>query len=339
MSSITLAELAKQIGAELRGQGDITVSSIGTLLDATVGQITFLSNPKYRSQLSETNASAVIINEDDAQWCKTNALIMKNSYLGYALAARLLDETPDSASDICSSAKIASTAKLGNNVRVAANAVIEDGAVIGDDVQIGPGSFVGKNAKIGSGCKFWANVTVYHECILGKNCLLQSGSVIGSDGFGYANDAGNWIKIPQVGKAILGDNVEIGANSCIDRGALGDTILGNGVIIDNLVQIAHNVEIGDNTAMAACAVVAGSTVIGKYCVIAGQVGINGHISITDKVTFTGFAMVTKSITESGVYSSGVPATTNREWRKNMVGLRNIDSLSKRVKALEKQLKD
>lgn len=339
MSSFTLAELAVEIGAELHGKGDITVHSIGTLSGATAGQISFLSNPKYRSQLEDTNASAVIISPDDAQWCTTNALVMKNAYLGFALAAQLLDQTPDAASEIATTANISSSAVLGSNVRVGHNAVIEDGANIGDDVQIGPGCFIGKNATIGAGSKLWANATVYHDCVLGKNCLLQSGAVIGSDGFGYANDAGQWIKIPQCGRAILGDRVEIGANSCIDRGALGDTILEDGVIIDNLCQIAHNVEIGANTAMAACSVVAGSTVIGKYCVIAGQVGINGHISICDKVTFTGFAMVTKSINEPGVYSSGVPATTNREWRKNMVGLRNIDSLSKRVKQLEQKHKD
>ena len=160
--------------------------------------------------------------------------------------------------------------------------------------------FIGKNASIGAGSKLWANATVYHNCVLGKDCLLQSGVVIGSDGFGYANDAGKWVKIPQGGRAILGDRVEIGANSCIDRGALGDTILEDGVIIDNLCQIAHNVEVGENTAMAACSVIGGSTVIGKYCIIAGQVGINGHISICDKVTLTAFSMVTNSINDQGV---------------------------------------
>lgn len=339
MSSYTLAELAEKLGAELKGDGNIRIDSVGTLAEAREGQISFLSNPKYVSQLAETKASAVLVNADALAMCKTNALVMKNPYLGFALVVQALDTTPDPASGIAASASISDSASLGKNVQIGANAVVEDEAVIGDDVQIGPGCFVGKRAKIGSGTKLWSNVNIYHACELGENCLIQAGAVIGSDGFGYANDAGSWVKIPQLGRAILGNRVEIGANTCIDRGALGDTILSDGVIIDNLCQIAHNVEIGENTAMAACSVIAGSTTVGRNCSFAGMVGINGHISICDQVVITGFGMITKSITESGVYSSGVPATTNKEWRKNMVGLRNIGDMSKRLKALEKRLKD
>lgn len=338
MLSYTLAELAQELGAELRGDGDVVISSIGTLAAATQGQISFLANAKYRSQLSETKASAVIIGDEDVSFCNTNALVMKNAYLGFAKVAQLLDTTPDAAHEIHSSAVIDSSAKLGQGVVVGANAVIEANAELGDNVQVGPGCFIGRGVRIGKGTKLWANVSVYHDSIIGDDCLLQSSAVIGSDGFGYANDAGQWIKIPQLGRAILGNRVEIGANTSIDRGALEDTVLKDGVIIDNLCQIAHNVEIGENTAMAACSVVAGSTTIGKYCVIAGMVGINGHITIADGCTFTGFSMVTKSIKESGVYSSGIPASTNKQWRKNMVGLKNITDLAQKVKQLEKHLK-
>lgn len=338
MPSFTLADLAQQLGAEIRGDGSAEVSSIGTLSAATPGQISFLANAKYRAQLSNTNATAVILSEADVEYCQTNALVMKNAYLGFAKVAQLLDTTPASATEIHASAVIDASASLAQGVTVGANAVIEAGAVLGENVQIGPGCFIGRGAHIGRGTKLWANVTVYHDCIIGEDCLLQSSAVIGSDGFGYANDAGAWVKIPQLGRVVLGNRVEIGSNTSIDRGALEDTVLHDGVIIDNLCQIAHNVEIGENTAMAACSVIAGSTVIGRQCVIAGMVGINGHINIADGTTLTGFTMVTKAIKEPGVYSSGIPATTNKEWRKNMVGLKNISDLAQKVKQLEKQNK-
>lgn len=334
MPTYTLADLAERVGARVEGDSTIEVSTIATLASATSGQISFLSNSKYRSQLSETKASAVIIKSGDLGHCPCAALVMDNPYAGFARISQLLDTTPKAADSIAPSASISSSAQLGHNVSVGHNSVIEDGVVIGDNVQIGAGCFIGKNARIGQGTKLWANVTVYHESLIGEHCLFQSGAVIGSDGFGYANDAGNWLKIPQLGRVVIGNNTEIGANTCIDRGALDDTVIGDGVIIDNLCQIAHNVVIGDHTAIAGCTVIAGSSNIGKYCVIAGMVGINGHIEVADKVTFTGFAMVTKDIKEPGVYSSGIPVMTNREWRKSMVALRNLDSLKSRIKALE-----
>lgn len=337
MPSYTLAELAEHVDARVEGDAQIQVSSIATLANAVSGQISFLSNSKYRSQLSDTQASAVILSHNDSEHCPCAALVMDNPYVGFALIAQLLDSTPASAESIAESAVIASSASLGAGVSVGASAVIEAGASIGDNVQVGAGCFIGRNAQIGSGTKLWANVSIYHDVQIGNNCLIQSGTVIGSDGFGYANDKGSWIKIPQLGAVIIGDNCEIGANTCIDRGALDDTVIGTGVIIDNLCQIAHNVTVGDHTAIAGCSVAAGSATIGKYCVIGGFVAINGHIDIADKVNITGYSMVTKSITEAGVYSSGVPATTNREWRKNMVGLRNIDALKARIKAIESQL--
>lgn len=336
MSDYSLAELAEHVGATLVGDPQIRIHGIATLNNATSGQISFLSNSKYRSQLATTKASAVIVHPKEQQHCPSATLVMANPYAGFALIAQLLDNTPRSSNDIARSAIIADSVTMGNNISIGACAVIEEGAVLEDDVQIGAGCFVGKKAKIGRATKLWANVTVYHNCEIGAQCLVQSGTVIGSDGFGYAPDNGKWLKIPQLGRVIIGDNSEIGANTCLDRGALDDTIIGQGVILDNLVQIAHNVVIGEYTCIAACSVVAGSSNIGKHCVIAGFVAINGHTDIVDNVTITGYSMVTKDIRESGVYSSGMPAITNRQWRKNMAVLKNLDDLRSRVKALEKK---
>jgi UDP-3-O-[3-hydroxymyristoyl] glucosamine N-acyltransferase len=206
-------------------------------------------------------------------------------------------------------------------------------------VCIGAGCFIGKNVTIGENTTLWANTTVYHQVEIGRNCLVQSNTVIGSDGFGYANDKGRWVKIPQLGTVIIGNNVEIGASTTIDRGALGNTIIHDGVILDNQIQIAHNVEIGSGTAMAACSVIAGSSTIGENCTIAGLVGINGHIDITDNCMFTGMAMVTKSITESGVYSSGMPCAPNKEWNKSNARIRKLDAVNVKIKALEQALKE
>jgi UDP-3-O-[3-hydroxymyristoyl] glucosamine N-acyltransferase len=337
--AISLFQLAQKIGAQLHLSGtdtqDTIISGLSTLVKAGKGQISFLSNNRYRNQLQDTKAQAVILHPDELSHCSCSALVMTNPYVGFAKAAQLLDTTPQPAQEISSHAVIGENVDLGINVKIGANAVIEAGAKLGDNVVIGPGCFVGKGAQLGANSRLWANVTIYHNVIMGSDCLVQANTVIGSDGFGYANDNGQWIKIPQLGSVVIGNRVEIGASTTIDRGALDNTILADGVIIDNQCQIAHNVEIGENTAMAACSVIAGSTIIGKNCSMAGLVGINGHISICDNVIFTGMSMVTKSISEPGVYSSGMPASGNREWRKNMVALRNITGLNQRVKALEK----
>jgi UDP-3-O-[3-hydroxymyristoyl] glucosamine N-acyltransferase len=341
--TVSLQELALHIGAQLHLAGtdndDTVISGLATLASAAIGQISFLSNSRYRTQLEVTAAQAVILQPADLMHCPCSALVMDNPYIGFALAAQLLDTTPDPAQDISPHAVIADDVKLGENVSIGAFAVLETGVKLEDNVKIGPGCFIGKNAYIGANTKLWANVSIYHGVKIGQNCLIQSATVIGSDGFGYANDKGSWIKIPQLGSVIIGDRVEIGASTTIDRGALDDTQIADGVIIDNQCQIAHNVVIGENTAMAACSVVAGSTSIGRNCSIAGLVGINGHINICDNVHFTGMSMITKNIDQPGVYSSGMPAIANREWRKNAAVLRNLNTLNQRVKTLEKsQLK-
>jgi UDP-3-O-[3-hydroxymyristoyl] glucosamine N-acyltransferase len=335
--SYTLKQLAEKIGAEVHGDASYIIDSLATLSSAGAQQIAFLANKKYSQQLSETNAGAVIISSQNINDCNTHALVMDNPYLGYALTAQLLDTTPKPAHNIHPSAQISPDVTLGVNVAIGANAVIEKGVVISDNVIIGAGCFIGEETLIGSHTKLWANVSVYHRVKIGQNCLIQANTVIGSDGFGYANDKGKWLKIPQLGGVIIGDNVEIGASTTIDRGALEDTVIKNGVILDNQIQIAHNVVIGENTAMAACSVIAGSTTIGKNCVIAGLVGINGHIDIGDGCVFTGMSMVTKNINEPGVYSSGMPCQTNKEWNKNNARIRKLESILKRIKSSEHEI--
>jgi len=337
MSSIRLADLAQQLDADLHGDGELVISGIASMQSAQAGQITFLSNSRYREQLAVCQASAVVLTAADLEYCPGAALVVRNPYLTYARMAQILDTTPQPAKDIAPSAVIDASAKLGNSVSVGANAVIEAGVELGDNVIIGAGCFVGKNTRIGAGTRLWANVSVYHEVQIGECCLIQSGTVIGADGFGYANDGGNWVKIPQLGTVVIGDRVEIGACTTIDRGALDNTLIGNGVIIDNQCQIAHNVVIGDNTAVAGGVIMAGSLKIGRYCMIGGASVINGHMEICDKVTVTGMGMVMRPITKPGVYSSGIPLQPNKTWRKTAALVMNIDEMSKRLKNIERKV--
>ena len=345
--TFTLAEIAKKLDAKLIIPSDIDASvakqtpinSLATLSNASVGQVAFLANSKYQQQLTSTQASAVIVSPDMTELCPVTALVMDNPYMGYAILANLLDSTPKVACGIHKSAVIAEDVTIGENVSVGANTVIESGVKLADDVSIGAGCFIGHGVHIGEATTLWANITIYHRVKIGHHCLIQANTVIGSDGFGYAPIKGQykWHKIPQLGSVIIGNHVEIGASTTIDRGALDNTEIRDGAILDNQIQIAHNVIVGENTAMAACSVIAGSTVMGKNCTIAGLVGVNGHINIADNCIFTGMAMVTKSITEPGVYSSGMPAAPNKEWNKSNARVKRLENLTKRVKELEKLL--
>ena len=332
-----LQQIAEILNAELVGDDSLSISRIATLENAKSDEISFLANKKYRAQLAATNAGAVILSEKDAELSPGNKIIVANPYLAYALLAQAMDTTPAPARNIHASAVIDPSAKLAANVSIAANAVIEADVEIAEGSSIGAGSFIGKGAKIGANTTIWANVTVYHDVEIGKSCLVHANTVIGADGFGYANEQGQWVKIPQLGSVIIGDQVEIGASTTIDRGAIDDTIIERNVIIDNQVQIAHNVVIKEGTAIAGCSVVAGSTTIGKYCQIGGLSGIAGHIEIVDGVVLTGMSMVISSIDKPGVYSSGVPHSENKDWRRNMAQLRQLSAISKRLKAVEKSL--
>ena len=337
MFAFRLEQLAEQLGATLHGDGELIITGVASMKSATQGQITFLSDKKFQNNLSSCDASAVVMTEDSLKYWSGAALIVKDPYLCYAKLAQILDTTPLPARDIADSAVIDSTAQLGNNVAIGANAVIESGVVLGDNCIIGAGCFIGKDTIIGAGTRLWSNISIYHNCVVGENCLIQSGTVIGADGFGYANDKGKWIKIPQLGRVVIGNNVEIGASTTIDRGALDDTVIGNGVIIDNQCQIAHNDIIGDHTAVAGGVIMAGSLTIGRHCLIGGASVINGHMEICDQVTVTGMGMVMRPITEPGVYSSGIPLQQNKVWRKTASLVLHIDEMNKRLKALEKKL--
>lgn len=334
---INLAELADKIGATLQGDGNTVVYALSNMEKAQEGkgQITFLSDSRYKSKLAACHAEAVILKEEDAAAFSGNKLIMDDPYLGFALVAQVFDTTPVPATDIAPSAVIASSAELGRNVCIGANVVIEAGAELGDDVIIGPGCFIGRNAKIGAGTRLWANVSIYHEVEIGQNCLFQASTVVGADGFGYANDKGKWVKIPQLGSVRIGDNVEVGACTTIDRGALDDTIIASNVIIDNQCQIAHNDEVGEGTAIAGATAIAGSTKIGKHCLLGGASCVNGHIDITDNVVVSGMGMVVHSVKEPGMYSSGVPLQKNKEWLKTAARLLKISEIHARLRAVEK----
>ncbi|KUI98448.1 UDP-3-O-[3-hydroxymyristoyl] glucosamine N-acyltransferase [Vibrio sp. MEBiC08052] len=337
MVKLTLAELADITNGEIIGDPTVTVSAVAPMNTAKEGDITFLSNPKYAQHLASCQASVIMVKASHQSLCPKNVLVVNDPYVAFAKVAQALDTTPAPASGIAASVVIAEDAVLGSNVSIGANSVIESGVVLGDNVVIGAGCFIGQHAEIGNNTRLWANVSIYHRVMIGSDCLIQSGTVIGSDGFGYANEQGEWIKIPQLGTVRIGSRVEIGASTTIDRGTLDDTVIEGNVILDNQMQIAHNVHIGYGTAIAGGTIIAGSTTIGKYCVIGGASVINGHIEIADGVTITGMAMVMRSLSEKGVYSSGIPLQPNKEWRKTAARVLRIEDMHKRLKAVEQQL--
>lgn len=332
--SWTLAELADKLGAELRGDPLLQISGVHTLAAAGPHQLSFLANPRYAGELQQTHAGAVLLRPADAGEFAGNALLLANPYLGYARVARLFDRTPRPSAGVHPSAVVSASAQLDASVAVGPC------AVVGDDVIIGPGSVIEAGAviqartRVGQDCRIRANAVIYHDCLLGDRVNIHSGAIIGSDGFGFANDAGRWEKIAQIGRVVIHDDVDIGANTTIDRGALDDTVIHQGVIIDNQVHLAHNVVIGAFTAIAGCVGIAGSSRIGAYCVLAGGVGVAGHLEVCDKVQFTGMTMVTKSITTPGSYSSGTGMEPTSSWRKTAVRLRQLDDMAHRLRELE-----
>ncbi|MEH6453988.1 MAG: UDP-3-O-(3-hydroxymyristoyl)glucosamine N-acyltransferase [Psychromonas sp.] len=331
-----LAQLAQQLNAQLGGDADLVIHRLATFDRAEQGDITFVSDKKLLIKLDECNASAIVLPTALKETYQGNALFMDNPYVGYALLARIFDTTPNLQATIAPSAVIHETAKIGNNVAIANNVVIEEGVEIADNCQIFSNVVIGQYSSIGENTKIYPNVTVYHQCEIGKRGIIHANAVIGSDGFGNAPYQGTWVKIPQIGKVIIGNDVEIGSSTTIDRGALSDTEISDGVKIDNQCQIAHNVFIGAHTAIAGGSNVAGSTKIGKNCVLGGSVAMNGHLTIVDNVVVTGDSMVMRDITEPGVYSSGVPAQNNKAWRKTTAYTLKIVELFKRVKELEKK---
>lgn len=335
--AFSLAQLAEQLDARLQGDGSQLIRGLAALQDAGPDQLSFLANRQYRKLLAGTAAGAVLLTEADAADYAGNALVVADPYLAYARVSHQFDPKPCGQQGIHPSAVIAGSATVDPTASIAAGVVVEAGAVIGANVTLGAHCFVGERCHIGAGSWLAPRVTLYHDVRMGERTVIQSGAVIGGEGFGFASAAGRWHKIAQIGGVLIGDDVEIGANTTIDRGALSDTVIGNGVKLDNQIQIAHNVQVGDHTAMAACVGISGSTRIGRHCMIAGGVGMVGHIEVCDNVFVSGMTMVTRSITEPGAYSSGTAMQTAGEWKKSAARIRQLDTLAKRVQQLEKQL--
>ncbi len=331
-----LDDIARQVDAQLVGDADCIISSISVLQDAEPGSISFLSNRKYRKYLKTTKASAVVLGPEFLDDCPTNALVSDNPYLTFAKAAQLMTVSPAKRAGRHLSAIVAPSAQIDISASIGPGAVIEDNAVIGARVGIGAGCVIGEGCQIGDDSRLVANVTLCHEVTIGQRVLIHPGAVIGSDGFGLANDDGRWVKVPQLGSVSIGDDVEIGANTTIDRGAIKDTVIEDGVKLDNQIQIAHNVKIGAHTAIAACVGVAGSTRIGKHCTLAGGVGVVGHLDIADNVHFSAQTLVTRSFSEPGYFSGNLPAVPNSVWRKTIARIRQLEETTQRVKRLEKQ---
>lgn len=335
LSGYSLREIASRLGGEVVGDADVVVRRMASLSNAGAGDLSFMADAKYRPLLDSTKASAVVV--QSAAFTSLPCIVTDNPYAYFARVSTLLNpETPaglgvhpgafiDASTVVPASASIAAGSVIGSNVR------------LGENVVIGPGCAVGNNVVLGDHCRLYANVTIYDRCELGRRCIVHSGVVIGADGFGYAQDSGKWVKIPQVGRVLIGDDVEIGANTTIDRGALDDTLIGEGVKLDNLIMIAHNVQIGAHTAVAACAGIAGSAKIGRNCRIGGSTNIVGHLEIADGVTVTSCSMVTKSLGKADTYTGIMPTQTHDKWLKTAVNIRNLDKMLERIAQLEHEI--
>lgn len=330
-----LGDLASLVGCELRGDPDVPVARVATLSNADDDAISFLTSDAYRDQLPTTRAAAVILRADDADAAPGAVIISANPYAAYARVAAELYPPPPAAPGIHATAVVADTAKVDDTASVGANAVVESGAEVGPNAVIGPGSFIGPDCVVSESVRLHANVTLVRAVRLGDRSILHSGAVIGADGFGNAMTESGWVKVPQVGGVRVGADVEIGANTTIDCGAVGDTVIEDGVRIDNLCMIAHNVHVGAHTAMAAMVGIAGSTRIGQRCMFAGRSGSVGHVKICDDVVISGAAVVSKDVTEPGVYAGSFVAEKARNWAKQVARFRRLDALEKRVKRLEK----
>ncbi len=331
-TSHTLASLAERFELELHGDGDHAVDTVGTLAEGGPNTLTFLANRSYRPQLENTRAGAVILGADDAAACPVAHFIAPDPYLAYARVAACFDPRPRREPGVHASAQVHPDAVLGADAAVGPCAVIGAGARIGAGCDIGPGCVVEDHVVLGPGCRLVANVTLATGVVLGRRVLVHPGAVVGADGFGIARGPDGWEKVPQLGGVVVGDDCEIGANTCIDRGAIDDTVLEEDVRLDNHVQIGHNCHIGAHTAMAAYTGISGSTRIGRNCLFAGRSGAHGHISIADGVTVSAMTMVKKDITEPGsVWSAGIPAQPIRDWQRTLGHLRRLGTTLKRLR--------
>ena len=334
--SYTAQDIAERFGLQVHGDGGVIIRGVATLAHAGPDQLSFLANPRYRAQLANSRAGVVVLRADDIQAAAGTGLIAQDPYTAFAKISALFDVPPARDAGIHPTAHIDPSATVSPTAHIAAFVSIGARSVIGDGCIVGPGSVIGEDCVLGERTELIARVTLVTRVRLGKRVRVHPGAVLGADGFGLAMDAGRWIKVPQLGGVVVGDDCEIGANSCIDRGALEDTVLDEDVRIDNLVQIAHNCHIGAHTAIAGCTGIAGSAKIGRYCLLGGNVGVVGHLEICDKVVITGKSVVRNSIHEPGEYSSGTPLTDNRTWRKNAARFKQLDALARRILTVGKE---
>ncbi len=339
-----LGQLVERLGGQLMGDANLEVTGIAPLADAGASHISFLSNSKLRAQALQSQAAALIVSAADEAFVAagyTGALIVTNNpYVYFARAAQYFEALTAlvPAAGVHPTAVVADDAQVDASAHIGARVVIESGAQIGAGAVIDAGCYIGREAVIGADSHLFANVTFHARCVLGQRGIIHSGAVIGTDGFGFANEAGVYIKIPQTGRVVIGDDVDIGANTTIDRGALADTIIEDGVKLDNQIQIGHNCHIGAHTAMAGCVGVAGSAKIGKYCTFGGAAMVLGHLSIVDKVHVGSGSMVSRSILEPGQYTGFYPLAKNSEWEKSAVIVRNLSTMRDKIRALEKTIK-
>ncbi len=333
----TLKQLAEHLGISVRGDENVVINQVASIEKAVAGDISFVSSSRYIADLRVTSASAVIIKPDMLNDVVVPVLIVDNPRAAYAKIVNLFYPMIKPPQGIHKTAFIDSTADVSDTACIGANVTIDAYAKVGDEVIIDAGCVIGRNSQIGQSTHLYPNVTVYYDCTIGKHCILHSSSVIGADGFGFEFTKNEWLKIPQVGRAIIGDHVEIGACSVVDRGALNDTVIENGVKLDNHVQIAHNAHIGAHTVMSRGVGIAGSCKVGKNCMIGGMAGVRDNIEITDNVIITAMSFVTKSIKKPGSYSSTTPIDATVSWRKNSVRFKQLDDMAKRIRQLEKQI--
>jgi UDP-3-O-[3-hydroxymyristoyl] glucosamine N-acyltransferase len=332
---IKLGELAAQFDCELVGDPDVCVDNVAGLQNAGPASLSFLSNPNFRKQLAATRAAAVVLRAEDADDSPTAALVSDNPYADYARMAGVIHPPPSYAAGIDASAVISPTAEISPTAHIAANVSVGDRSTIGDNVYVGPGTVIGPDCSVANDCRLIANVTLVRDVRLGLRGILHPGAVIGADGFGNAMTPEGWIKVPQLGGVRIGNDVEIGANTTVDCGAIEDTVIEDGVRIDNLCHIGHNAYIGAHTAVAGMSGISGSATVGKRCLLAGQSGIVGHIKVCDDVVVSGKAVISKDVTEPGVYAGTFTAEPAREWNRKVARFRRLDQLIERVRKLEK----
>lgn len=334
--SYTLAEIVQRFGGRLVGDANVRISQIATLENAGPHHLTFLTHGKYRSMLARTRAGAVIVAPDAAEATTLPRIVADNPYAYFARVLTFLNPPLETVPGIHASAVIEASAKLAPSASIGPFAYIGKNARIGEYAVIGAGCVIGDEVSVGAHALFYPRVTVYHGCRIGDRVIFHSGAVIGADGFGIAMDEGRWLKIPQTGRVVIGNDVEIGANTTVDRGALDDTVIEDGVKLDNQIQVGHNVRIGAHTAIAGCVGIAGSAIIGRYCKIGGGAIVLGHLHIADHVDISAGTMITKSIDKAGTYTAAYPFSSHREWLRNSVHLRRLDQLAETVGRLEKR---